>query len=258
MTIKEKYDAVIPNFGGTNFTAYYIKGQNLKLSNGSTVINIWKPGQHGSVYKSGEVYKDAMFDLSGSSTLTLNYTDIKKLMEAIDMGIDYLNQENENIIDRDKEATYETTKRKPDEPKTTKAIPYKELEIGGIYLDEKEKAWVFLGEGLISQKHPVTEQEVSCNRSNDGKHFCKYIYMPYYNYLGAPVAEIGPNEFAGQISPDSYASKKRFFKKVGQLNVDVNMPIICPYHKVYVGINPDLYHWVIPEDIMGMEKHASK
>ncbi len=54
------------------------------------------------------------------------------------------------------------------ELKKTSAIKYSDLEVGGVYLDDKQKKWLFLGEGTLLENG---EQN---NRSNDGLHFSKY------------------------------------------------------------------------------------
>lgn len=75
--IKSQYDAIITNIAGSNFTGYYTQGVNMKLSDGITVINIYKPGAcpYGN---EGEVFKDAMIEISGNATNRFTYAGIKK------------------------------------------------------------------------------------------------------------------------------------------------------------------------------------
>ncbi len=212
-----EYDAIITNFGGSDFTAYYKKGINIKLSDGATVVNIYKPGtlkKNKYEKQNNEYYKDAMIEMSGNSTNMFHYQDLLKLQESIEKAIDYLNKENENLIDRDKECSYETIEKEPPKKKRTSALRYADLEIGGIYKDNKEKEWIFLGEAEYyenNQKH----NRIGCN----------YIYMPNIDGL----EKVDENRFRSKESLlctiDSYASKKRFFEKVGQLEVNPNMSI---------------------------------
>ena len=213
MPISE-YDAIITNFGGTNFTAYYKKGISLKLSDNTTVISIYKPEmlEVNKYYDPGVFYKDAMIELSGNDKNLFHYQDLKKLQSIIEEAIDFLNKENENLIDRSKECTYETIKKSPLENRETSAIKYADLEIGGIYKDNKDKEWIFFGEAEIFKDN------VENNRSGS-----RYIYMPNTgNY-----EKIGDNWFkcSKRCEIDSYASKKRFFKKVGQLEIMPNKSI---------------------------------
>ncbi|MBQ9012360.1 MAG: hypothetical protein IJ094_02105 [Bacilli bacterium] len=215
----EKYDKIIQNIGGSKFTAYYIKGKNIKLSDGTTVINIWKPmAKKYSIY-GDEVYKDAVIEVSGNGTNVFTYQQYKQIDKMVEFGIDLLNSEKENLIDRDKESTLEVVKQQEVIPnKKTEAIKYKDLEIGGIYEDEKHKRWVFLGKGTLF--HNGTRY----NRSNDGTNFSEYIYLEYPE---DNLEEIESNSFMLKdiYWPDSYASKKRFFSKVGNINIDLNSPI---------------------------------
>lgn len=235
---KSQYDAVITNIADTNFTAYYKKGVSIKLSDGVTVINIWKPGRC-PYYGNGEFFTDAMIELSGNSTNRFTYSGLQKLQKAIESGIDYLNQENENLIDRDKIGTYEHSKVIQVEKKKTEALKYADLEIGGIYIDEKKKQWLFLGKGIL------LENGNQQNRSNDGVEHSEFIYMDYSDEV--KLEETGTNEFTGQFfsHPDTYATKKRFFEKVGQLNVTQGMPITIKLgteeYQAFDGIKPEPY-----------------
>lgn len=216
---RSQYDAIITNIADTSFTAYYKKGICMKLSDGITVITIWKPGRCPHYYGNGEVFTDAMIELGGNSTNRFTYSDLQKLHQAIESGIDYLNLENENLIDREKIGTYEHSKVVQPEKKKTKALKYADLEIGGIYIDEKMKQWLFLGRGTL------LEDGSQRNRSNDGITHSEFMYMDYSEET--KLEETGTNEFTGQFfpHPDTYAAKKRFFEKVGQLNITQGMPI---------------------------------
>lgn len=210
MTISE-FDAVITNFEDTRFTAFYKKGINLKLTDGITVINIYKPG----MLKQSEqkYYKNCIIEISGNDKNRFTYQDLLKLQNAIEKGIDYLNKENENLIDRNN-GSYEAIVKEPPEKKETKAIRYADLEIGGIYKDNKEKEWIFLGEA-----------DLYVNNSRNNREGSRYIYAPNIDGL----QNIGNNWFKSEKSLsctiDSYASKKRFFEKVGQLEIDPNKSI---------------------------------
>ncbi len=238
--IKEKYDKIIPNIGGTKFTAYYTRGKNMKLSDGVTVINIWKPMTKEYSYRSDQVYKDAVIEISGNGTNTFTYKQYKLIDKIVEVAIDYLNAERENIIDREKDATLEPVKRETIEPtKTTKAIRYDELEIGGIYEDEKHKQWVFLGKGTLYK------DGIRYNRSNDGISYSDYIYMPYEENSIENAGNNYYNLLQGFSNPDSYASKKRFFKMVGSLNVNNNDSIVIndrgfTEYIVVPGMNPKM------------------
>lgn len=214
---KSQYDAVIPNMGGSRFTGYYKKGMNLKLSDGTTVITVWKP--ECCPYYRGEVYKDAMIEISGNSTNIFAYQDMLKIGVAIEAAIDYLNAEKENLIDREKPVSYDHVLAPAKERKKTTAIKYADLQVGGVYLDDKKKKWIFLGKGTLLENG---EQE---NRSNDGENYSEYMYMEFPE---KPMKEIGVNTFKMDFFPypDTYASKKRFFEKVGELPVTPDMPII--------------------------------
>ncbi len=211
---KRQYDTIITNMGGSKFTGYYKEGINLKLTDGVTVVTIWKPER--CPYYDGKVYKDAIIQLSGNATNNFTYKEFLQLQTAIESAIDYLNNEKENQIDREQEGTYDKVEAPKIEKKKTKAIRYDDLEIGGIYSDEKKKNWVFLGKGTLLK---AGEQE---NRSNDGVRYSEYLYMPYNEDL----AEVGPNTYQTQSeAPDTYATKKRFFEKIDSLNVTAEMPI---------------------------------
>ncbi len=41
--LSSQYDAIITNIAGSGFNGYYKKGITIKLSDNTTVINIWKP-----------------------------------------------------------------------------------------------------------------------------------------------------------------------------------------------------------------------
>lgn len=211
--INSQYDAVLENIEGTGFTGYYKKGINLKLSDGTTVINIWKPGKCPSC--SGEVYKDAMIQFSGHEKNNFTYQDMKKINYVIELAIDYLNKENENIIERNKQTSYESVMETSAEKKKTKAIKYADLQVGGVYLDEKRKKWIFLGQG---------------NLKKDGNPYnrvgCSYLYMKYPEK--EEISRISNNLFKTEehyIKPDSYSSKKRFFEKIAQLEMNSSEPL---------------------------------
>ncbi len=214
--LSSQYDAVITNIAGSGFNGYYKKGINIKLSDNTTVINIWKPER--CPYYNGEVYKDAIIEFSGNDKNQFTYSDMKKIGQAIETAIDFLNKENENIIDRDKEGTYEHVKSEQPEAKKTSAIKYADLEVGGVYLDDKKKKWLFLGKGTL------LENGKQCNKSNDGIHCLEYMYMEYQE---EKIEQIGLNQFKIDYfpQPDTYASKKRFFEKYCQLPIDANFPI---------------------------------
>ena len=161
-----------------------------------------------------------MFELSGNGTNRFHYQDLIKMYKAIESAIDILNKENENLIDRSKECNYDQEKQRPQEKKETKALKYKDLEIGGIYKDNKNKEWIFLGEADLYQNNRKE------NRNNGYKDAeSRYIYMP--NIEGLEKTDENwfksPNFLTCTI--DSYASKKRFFEKIGQLEVLPNQSI---------------------------------
>ena len=215
MTIRE-YDAIITKFNNTRFTAYYTKGVNIKLSDGTTVINIYKPGMCPAT--DDKNFKDAMISISGNNTNHFHYQDLLEIQNAIEAAIDYLNKENENLIDREKGCTYEKVKRQEPPKKKTKAIRYADLEIGGIYKDNKEKEWIFLGEADLYQNNEHS------NRSNNAIDYSRYIYMPNIKDL----IKTKDNWFKGEsltCTIDSYAAKKRFFEKIGQLDITPNRAI---------------------------------
>ena len=88
-----QYDAVLVDIENTGFTGYYTKGSNLKLSDGITVVNVWKPGK--CPYYDDEVYKDAIIQFSGNAKNAFTYQDMQKINHIIELAIDYLNKENE-------------------------------------------------------------------------------------------------------------------------------------------------------------------
>lgn len=211
-----QYDAVLVDMEGTGFTGYYKKGVNLKLSDGITVISVWKPGQ--CPYHNGEVYKDAMIQFSGNAKNNFTYQDMQKINKVIESAIDYLNKENENIIDRNKEASYEHIEFEQPKKKKIEAIKFADLQIGGIYLDDKLKKWIFLGKGTILKDG---RQDNRCG----GSDYCEYMYMEYPE---EQIVKSGDNTFVLNDyfpHPDSYATKKRFFQKYDQLDVDQTKPI---------------------------------
>lgn len=243
---RSQYDAIIPNIGGTNFTGYYKQGINLKLSDGGTVINIWKPERCPYNLNNEEVYKDSIIEFSGNSKNKFTYKDMQRVTQAIEIAIDYLNKENENLIDREKDSTYECIKISLPEKKKTSAIKYSELEIGGVYLDDKKRKWIFLGEGKLEKN------EEQRNRSNDGYDFSKYIYMEYPE---DGIELLDENLFKITHAfphPDTYASKKRFFEKVDQLKVVSGIPVLidCGGFNIYKashGVKPKTYHEIMQE-----------
>lgn len=229
---KSEYDAVIQNFAGSYFTAFYKKGINLKLSTGFMVVNIWKPGK--CKYDSTDVYTDAMIEISGRCASRLQYSDFKKLEQTVEAGIDYLNQEKENLIDREKIGTYEHRKADPIEKKKTVALKYADLEVGGIYLDKSKKKWVFLGKGTLFENGIKTNRGDYINSLNESNiiTYNEYMYLLYPKEV--QLIETGTNEFTietieqgSTVSPvpDTYAAKKRFFEKVGQLPMIEEKPL---------------------------------
>lgn len=208
--IKSQYDAIITNIAGT------------------------------CPYENeGEVFKDAMIEISGNATNRFTYAGIKKMEQAIEAAIDYLNQEKENLIDREKIGTYERIQAPTIKKKKVTAIKYADLEVGGVYLDEKRKKWIFLGKGAL------LEDDRCANKTNDGIHYCEYMYM---EYCEEKIEQIGINEFKSDSyfpHPDSYASKKRFFEKHSQLPVNILIPITlqCGSTKFQCchGLMPNLY-----------------
>ncbi len=240
--IKSQYDAIISGVSGSNFTGYYKKGLNFKLSDSKTVITVWKPGC--CSYNQEEVYKDAVIEISGNSTNVFVYQDMMKIGEIIEFAIDYLNAEKENFIDREKISTYEHIVAPVKKTQSTKAIKYADLEIGGIYLDEKKNKWIFLGKGTLFL------DGVQFNRTNDGQNYSEYLYMEAPD---ADLEEVAINEFRGKSypKPESYSSKKRFFEKVGNLRVTQGMPIIfhCGCEKIQTchGLKPKS-RWELTEE----------
>lgn len=79
--LSSQYDAIITNIAGSGFNGYYKKGINIKLSDNTTVINIWKPER--CPYDNGEVYKDAIIEFSGNATNRFTYSDMKKLLKLL-------------------------------------------------------------------------------------------------------------------------------------------------------------------------------
>lgn len=211
-----QYDAVILNMDGTGFTGYYKKNINLKLSDGVTVINVWKPGK--CPYHNGEVYKEAMIQFSGNAKNNFTYQDMQRINHVIELAIDYLNKENENIIDREKESSYEHIKAEKSETKKMEAIKFDDLQVGGIYLDDKLKKWIFLGQGTI-MKNGTEDNKIN------GSGWCEYMYMEYPQEELIKVADNTYKSNSYFSPPDSYASKKRFFEKFGQLDIDPSKPI---------------------------------
>lgn len=244
--INSKYDLIITNIAESGFNAYYTKGINMKLSDGVTVIDIYKPGM--CPYNKEEVYKDAIIRVSGNSKNVFTYFDMKKMNQAIEEAIDLLNKENENIIDREKESTYEHIKAPQLELKKTSAIKFQDLEIGGVYLDEKKKKWIFLGQGTL------TENGVQQNCSNSGLDYAEYMYMEYEE---EKLEIINTNEFKSEYfpHPGTYASKKRFFEKYCQLPVNLKAPIIlnCGSAKFICmhGVKPKSYYDQMAYDANG-------
>lgn len=231
-----QYDAVLVDMEGTGFTGYYKKGTNLKLSDGITVINVWKPGK--CPYYNDEVYKDAMIQFSGNAKNNFTYQDMQRINRVIELAIDYLNKENKDIIDRDKVASYEHIKVEQPEKKKTEAIKFADLQVGGVYLDDKLKKWIFLGQGTL-MKDGVRDNRVG------GSGCCEYMYMEYPEEELIKVADNTYELNSFFPHPDSYASKKRFFEKINQLDVDSSKPINIQCSNT----NFQLLHGVKPEII---------
>lgn len=231
-----QYDAVLVDMDGTGFTGYYKRGINLKLSDGVTVINVWKPGT--CPYYNGEVYKDAMIQFSGNAKNEFTYQDMQRINHVIELAIDYLNKENENIIDREKESSYDHIKVEKSETKKTEAIKFGDLQVGGIYLDDKLKKWIFLGQGTI-MKNGTKENKIGRNA------WCEYMYMEYPQEEIIKVANNTYRLNSFFPHPDSYVSKKRFFKKIDQLDIDPSKPINIQCSNE----NFQLLHGVKPEFI---------
>ncbi len=215
--MKREYDAIIPNVAGTNFIGYYKNGINFKLSDNTTVITIWKPGE--CTYSKEEVFEDAIIEMSGNATNRFTYQDMKKLHAAIEYAIDYLNQEPENKIDRDKVSSYNRVPKKETKKVKTIALKQSEIQVGGIYEDNKQKLWVYLGNGTL------LEDNRTCNRGDGPGKPLTLIYMEYQENALLPI---GYNSFRinSQATPDTYATRKRFFKKVSELDVDNTKPIV--------------------------------
>lgn len=211
---KSEFDAIIVNFEDTGFTAYYKKGLNLKLSDKITVINIFKPGTLKASGYDNLYYEDAIIQMSGNDKNIFTYQDMKKVQRAIEKGIDYLNMENENLIDREKICSYKTIKKDPPEKRKTSAIKYADLEIGGIYKDNKDKEWIFLGESGLYKNNTHNNRE--------GKKY-SYIYMQNIELEKKENNWFYNKSLTCKI--DSYSSKKRFFEKVGQLDINSDKSI---------------------------------
>lgn len=215
---QSKYDAIIKDVANSGFTGYYKKGICMTLTNGSMVVTVWKPKRYPG-FETGKVYKDAMIEFSSNGANFFDYQKMKKIDMAIEQAIDYLNCEKENLIDRNQKSNYELVDAEVLEKKKTIALRYSQLELGGVYLDEKGKKWIFLGKGTLFL------DGVQNNRSKDEWSFSEYMYMEFPN---DSMEQIGVNEFQTEFHPypDTYSSKKRFFEKVGQLEIQPDIPIL--------------------------------
>lgn len=141
------YSKIVRGIAGTRFDAYYIKGESVKLTDGVLVLTVHKPGRCST---SGGYYKNEVIELTAGGRSQMTYSDFMSLSRAVEQAIDMLNSEKRNVIDRatHKEGYSTTRKRKAIVKKPRHALSQEEVEVGGIYLDDKQNAYVYLGEDL--------------------------------------------------------------------------------------------------------------
>ncbi len=158
---------------------------------------------------------------------------------AIEQAINHLNCEKENKIDRTQDSNYELVEASFLEKRKTTALKYSELELGGVYTDEKGKKWIFLGKGTLLRDG---NQD---NRTNDGVTYSEYMYVECPD---DSIQQVAINEFqiGFQATPDTYSSKKRFFNKINQLHITPEFPIVFYYEnevfKMCNGLKPLSYY----------------
>ena len=129
------YDKVIKGFAGTNFDAYYTRGEHVKLTDGAMVVDIFKPGKCNTA---DAYYKDAIIKITEGDRKDMTYADFLRLNGVIELAINLLNKERFNKINRYEEKEYATTHgHRAVVKKKYRALDEKEIEVGGIYLDAK-------------------------------------------------------------------------------------------------------------------------
>lgn len=255
------YTRVVHGVAGTAFDAYYTKGECVKLTDGALVITVHKPGRCST---SDGYYKHEMIEITAGDRRQMTYADFMSLSRAVEQAIDMLNSEKKNVIDRvSHNEGYNTTRsHKAIVKKSKHAIPQEELEIGGVYVDDRQKAFVYLGEdmdldyiegplletnnpmkmdipsnkiefsddkfnGKISLGYNIPSNKINFLESKKDKSFKKksfrigyddahFAYLYYTNDVKTSDFVI----FAGNNMIENLVNSKKFYGKIGQLNLN--------------------------------------
>lgn len=166
--------------------------------------------------------------MSTNMTVTLNLSDLNLVMKAINRAIDILNNEKDGLIidkgfiigdeiwlENSPEHVLNIQNSKDAKPTELKSIPYKEIASNCVYEDTKGHKWIYLGEGWIYNNG---RRDNRCN--GPGQPYSKYIYIDF-DELSKQEWEHINGTIVCKIANfviDSYASKKRFVRKVKQLS----------------------------------------
>lgn len=207
------FDKVIKGFAGTEFDAYYIRGEHVKLTNGAMVVDIYKPGkcQTNKAY-----YKDSIIKITSSDREDMTYADFLRLNGAVELAINLLNKERFNKIDRDVNKNYASTRsHRAVIKKRYKALDDEEIEVGGVYLDAKKTPWVYLGEevALYYIDGPMLEDKEEPFRIgyNDGH----YAYLQVTDNFNVSKGNVIVSDMPAYV----LARKKRFYGKLGSIEL---------------------------------------
>lgn len=220
-------------FGNGLVSMEYYPHKRIELRVDRLKIVVSKPY---GIDNGGYTFKSPAIQISSNSTVTISFREINLINSAILRAIDILNAENDGIlIDRCFEVNYNTI-RLSDIPNKVKEIhmesTYNKVQYisnsaisnKGIYEDIRGHKWVYLGEGKI-----LVDGNVHNRVSGDGRRHSKYIYLDYDRMCQYGWTQRGDIiQCKDVFIVDSYATKKKFISKVGELESHVRK-VKTPY-----------------------------
>lgn len=190
-------------------------------------ISVCKP--YGIEYGFG-VCDTPLIQISSNSTVNLCLMDFKLIENAIARAVDILNKENDGLVinsnftinskciySKDIPPYVQELHADSKKKTKTKSIPYKDIENNTVYEDEKGHQWIYAGYGyLFETSDRPWRGNHSINRSG-----CYYVYIKYDNIKNLDIklnnGVLRINGDLGCTTVDTYASKKRFIKKIVKL-----------------------------------------
>lgn len=101
----------------------------------------------------------------------------------------------------------------------TKALRMEDLKHNKIYEDVRGKHWIYWGNGSLYSKYYSQFDRDACKENRQG---CSLVYINYDEIVDNGGYEIDSNgsliTYRSSLIVDTYASKKRFVKEVGEVN----------------------------------------